>query len=453
VLPRPPWDSGENIRRERHRAVLRPYAPVHPTKAITEASRDRIERAMATEIRPPTPDELDRVHFVVAYSFAGDRTDEGRQGMRHVEEMANPYVLLEDGQIVAALRVYDFEMLINGTPVAMGGVSSVACLPEHRRKGYVGQLLRYALERMREHGQPLSALYTPHPSLYRRYGWMVGAAQITTTFNPKEAMPHVKAPAAGRAVRLTEEDWPLLDSVYKRHTVGRTGWLVRPERWWKEAVFHTLYDEKREARDVAAWENAAGEPTGYVSYQQTGWQGAGSTRPLRVREFIALDRDAYLGLLRYVLSHDLMNQVQWFTPADEPLGAALEDSDHRILKREYGDGIMLRVVDIEKAVEARPAATGAPEGALTVAISDASAPWNQGTWRIESSGGRLSASKAKGAADITTDAATFAAIYDGFLRTPDAARAGLAEVSSAEAAALADRVFASEYAPYGSDFF
>ena len=96
---------------------------------------------------------------------------------------------------------------------------------------------------------------------------------------------------------------------------------------------------------------------------------------------------------------------------------------------------------------------GAPEGTFTIAVSDAAAPWNQGTWRIESAGGRLSATKAEGAAEITTDAATFAAIYDGFLRTTDAARTGLAEVGSVEAAEAADRVFASDYVPFGSDFF
>jgi predicted acetyltransferase len=114
---------------------------------------------------------------------------------------------------------------------------------------------------------------------------------------------------------------------------------------------------------------------------------------------------------------------------------------------------MLRVVDVESAVAARPAGSGTPDGGFTLALSDASAPWNEGTWRIESAGGRLSASKKDGRADVTTDAATFAAIYDGFLRTTEAARSGLAEVSSAEAAALADRMFASERAPFGSDFF
>ena len=115
---------------------------------------------------------------------------------------------------------------------------------------------------------------------------------------------------------------------------------------------------------------------------------------------------------------------------------------------------MLRIVDVEKAIAARPSAQGAPDGAYSVALTDAAAPWNQGTWRIESSGGKLSARKADGsAADLSMEAATFAAVYDGFMKATDAVRSGLAEAADRNAALLADRIFASEYPPKGSDFF
>ena len=97
---------------------------------------------MTTEIRPIGDDELDRAHFLIAYSFSGDRTEEGRQNLRHVEGMGGaPLGLYEDGQMVACLRVLPLAMLVNGASIPLGGVSAVASLPEHRRKGYVGQLL------------------------------------------------------------------------------------------------------------------------------------------------------------------------------------------------------------------------------------------------------------------------------------------------------------------------
>jgi predicted acetyltransferase len=404
------------------------------------------------EIRLARDDELERVHFIAAYSFTGDRSQEGRERMRHVEELARPLVLIEHGEIVASLRVYDFTMLVNGAPVRMGGVSSVACLPEYRRKGYVGMLLRHALAEMRGAGQPLSALYTPHPSLYRRFGWMVAAANLKFTLNPKHVAAYNPAAVRGRAARVTEEDQPLVEEIHRLYSERRTGEHVRSERWWKEAFFRRIYDTERKLADVAVWYGENGEPSGYVCYESHRGPPPMGMSKVWLREFVALNGDAYQGLLRYMLSHDLADEIFWYGSPEDPLAYAVDDSYQ--VKREYVDDLMLRVVDVEKAVAARPSAPGAPEGAFTVAIGDAAAPWNQGTWRIESSGCKLSARRVGGAgADLSMEAATFAAVYDGFLKASDAARSGLAEAADGKAALLADRVFASEYPPNGSDFF
>jgi predicted acetyltransferase len=404
------------------------------------------------EIRPAREDELDRVHLVVAYSFTGDRSPDGRERMRHVEEIANPIVLLEDGDIVASLRVYDFTMLVNGAPVRMGGVSSVACLPEYRRKGYVGMLLRHSLEEMRDRGQPLSALYTPHPALYRRYGWMVAASNLKFTVNPKHVAAYHPSAPRGRAVRITEEDQPVVEEVFRRYSERRTGQHVRSRRWWREAFFRRIYDPERKLSDVAVWYSETGDPSGYLCYESSRGPPPLGMSKIWLREFVAMSADAYQGLLRYLLSHDLADEIFWYGSVEDPLAYAVDDSFQ--VKREFVDDIMLRVVDVEAAVGARPAAPGAPEGALSIAISDAAAPWNQGTSRIESAGGKLTARKADGAtADMSMEAATFAAVYDGFMKASDAVRSGLADGASHEAALLADRVFAPEYPPNGSDFF
>lgn len=407
---------------------------------------------MTTQIREATPEDLDDVHFVAAYSFAGDRSAEGRKGLRHIEKMKMPTVLLQDGQIIASLRVYDLVQRINGAQIPMGGVSSVSCLPEHRRKGHVGKLLRQSLSDMRDKKQPLSALYTPHPTLYRRFGWMLAATSTKYTWHPKYVTTRDDRPANGHAVRLTTEDWPTLETVYNRFADGRTGYLVRSERWWREGVFHRIYDFERKPNDVAMWVDPTDGPAGYAVYRvERNRTATEMNDTVLVQEFIAHTRDAYNGLLRYLNSHDLIHEITWYGPIDDPLPLAFDDSER--VKRAVQDEFMLRVVDVPQAVGVRPPALGAPEGAFTVHITDASAPWNQGTWRLESSDGVLHANKGKGAADISTDAATFAAIYDGFLRTTDAVRSGLADCSEPSAAALADRIMASDYPPFSSDFF
>lgn len=396
---------------------------------------------------------MDRAHFVIAYAFSGDRSPEARTGMRHVEAMAPVTVLAEDGEIVACLRVLPLTVLIEGAPVPLGGVSSVACLPEHRRKGYVGRLLRHALSEMRDRGQALSSLYTPHPSLYRRYGWMTAGSAVKHVWRPKDVRPGAPKGPQGRAMRVGEEALPALEDVYRRFTAARTGCLARSEAWWREAVFRRLYDERRALNDAALWENAAGEPAGYVVYRAARERApdGSPTDRLFVSELVALEGDAYLGLLRYILSHDLARDVTWYAPPDEPFALALEDAGP--VQREWHDTFMLRVADLEAAVAARPAGPGAPEGSFTVHIVDAAAPWNQGTWLIENQSGRLRAQRTDEPACLATDIAAFAAMYDGFLKPTEAVRCGLAEASDPAAAALADGILATAYRPFSNDFF
>jgi predicted acetyltransferase len=432
--------------------VKRGAGPDNSAVAVTAATLDGIiDSTMATEIRAITEEELDRAHFILGYSFTADRSPETR--MKHVECMGRSFALYEDGEMAACLRVLPLRMFLQGDSIALGGVSGVACLPEHRRKGYVGQLLRQALTVMREEGQPLSALHTPHPSLYRRYGWMVASSALLCRFGPKEIAPADAARPEGKAYRVTEEDWPAIAAIYKRFASPRNGYLDRDEHWWKEAVFRRIYDEKRRPNDIAVWTDGEGEPSGYLAYHGASEHrpDAPSTDTISITELVALGADAYAGLLRYLLAHDLAQRVTWWAPVDEPFALTIDEPDR--VRREHHYGFMLCVVDVEKAIAARQPAESAPEGAITVQIADAAAPWNQGVWRIECSGGRMAATRANGTADLSTDAAAFAAMYNGFLRPSDAARSGLASVNDPNAAALADRILATDYAPHASEFF
>ena len=72
----------------------------------------------------------------------------------------------------------------------------MSCLPERRRGGFVSGLLKQSLATMRDAGQPLSALWTPHFSLYRKYGWEI-AYRMHQLLVPAEADEDAAAGAAG----------------------------------------------------------------------------------------------------------------------------------------------------------------------------------------------------------------------------------------------------------------
>jgi predicted acetyltransferase len=407
---------------------------------------------MPSEIRLVTDEERPKAQFILSYAFNDERADDMHERMRHIWAMGDQHALYDDGEMAALLQVMDLRMFIHGASIPFGGISGVACLPEHRRKGYVGQLLRRSLEIMLEAGYPLSSLHTPHPALYRRYGWMFASTAVLQSFDPKQIQPIYPPPAQGRAHRIAEEDWPTIAELYERFARPRNGYFDRDESWWRQGIFRRPYDEKRQPNDIAVWSDGNGKASGYLVYRPVRIEhDIEPSSRVHVEELIALDRDAQTGLLRYLLAHDLCREVTIWQPEDSALPLTV-DEPWRIKRQPY-HGFMLRIVDVEKAVAARPPAKDAPEGAFTIALADASAPWNQGVWRIECSGGKLSAGKARGAADVSTDAAVFAALYNGFLRTSEAVRSGLAEAGDATAVEMADRILAADYRPYPSDEF
>jgi hypothetical protein len=224
--------------------------------------------------------------------------------MAHVEDLAGPAtVLLEDGEIVASLKVYPFTILVNGAPVPMGGVSAVSCLPEARRKGYVGQLLRYSLEKMREAGTPLSALYTPHPSLYRRYGWMTAAANLKYTWHPAGEAYN---PGVGAGSPCDGRGLPPMAGCTSGSRPG--DWPTNAASEWKEGFFRR-YDDDRKP-DVAVWYDEAGEPGGYLSYRAPDARGS----------IMAVSRPT--GRTRGKLADTRPGDEIFFGPVEDPLAYA-----------------------------------------------------------------------------------------------------------------------------------
>ena len=76
-----------------------------------------------------------------------------------------------DGKLVADVRTVPMIRRFHGATMRFGAVGPVTCLAPYRRRGFVARLLTLSLERMRERGQVLSGLHTPHDALYQRYGW------------------------------------------------------------------------------------------------------------------------------------------------------------------------------------------------------------------------------------------------------------------------------------------
>ena len=168
---------------------------------------------MPFEIRTLTDDELPRAVAISGYAFNAPRdlTIDERAARARKANKPDWYLgTFEDSAMTSMMVMMPVEMYLNGAAIPFGAVSPVATAPEHRRKGHAGQMLRHSLELMRDRGQVISGLTTPHPALYRRYGWEIAADRRLYAFPPKDFVPTSKPEHRGSFEMLTSKDWPLL---------------------------------------------------------------------------------------------------------------------------------------------------------------------------------------------------------------------------------------------------
>ena len=340
-------------------------------------------------------------------------------------------------------------MYLNGGLLALGAVSPVASSPLHRRKGHSGAMLRRSLEQMREDGLALSGLYTPHPAFYRRYGWEVASEWRYVSFKPKDFGLTVEPSQRGRFRFLKADDWREMMPVFEAYATSGNGPFNRSETWWRTFVAEVPW---RQGTDVVVWQSDAGVTEGYAIYEQPSTPGLENPiTDVRVRELIGASRDGYLNLLAFFGRHDIHNEVSIAMAPHDPIFTLFADSEK--LQVQQGPAVLLRIIDFEAAMLARPAARADDEVALILRLVDDSAAWNEGTWRVGVGQGKTWAERTTAAPEVTFSARSLASVFNGYVSPSAATRSGLIEAASEDALDRAARIFAVRSAPYFTDRF
>lgn len=343
---------------------------------------------MAEEIRPVDPrnqGELEQYEQIIgqAFNIPQDRLERMRQtGSVHPDETL---ALFTGDRVMAGLMVHDMRIVVGGRQVPMGGVAAVACPPENRRKGATAKLLAAALSRMRQKGQVVSILYPFKFQFYRKYGWEMGSRWLRCSVKLNELSAFL--PAQGSARRTDVSEWETFNRVYQRFTARRVGPLVRDKRAWEERVFSNPFDDKR--RYLYLWypDEYCEESEGYVVYTL---ENEGSERKIRVRELAYLTLRAYRGLWGLLANHDSQAEVvEVDLPLDDPLMFLIPNPR---IEAKVAPSFMFRIVDLAKALQARP--FGDVQLEFRIAVADRECPWNQGEFMVKLSGGQAAVTPA-----------------------------------------------------------
>lgn len=410
---------------------------------------------MSWKIRLITPDELPAFIRVDGAAYSSPQTDEDIEAARGSFEFDRSLAAIEDGRFIGAAGAMSFDLTLPGyTTIPVAGVTWVAVLPTHRRRGVLTALMRRQLEDVRARGEALAVLTASESAIYRRFGYGAATSVMYTEIERGHSAFLSPVPNTGR-YRLVEQEEaiseilpPLYDDVRR----ARVGELSRTPAKWKSqyrtpnAAFNGFGP-----RFYAACESDDGRVDGAVIYRaKLEWTNGVPDGTLQISELIARTPEAYAALWRYCLDVDLVARVRGLhRPVDEPLRWLLADS-RRLRVTHLADNLWVRLLDIPAALSARRYAT---TGRLTFEVSDTFLPDLAGRFTLEGAPDGAACARSDHPADLSLDSAALGATYLGGVSFTTLAQAGLIHEENPGALARADAMFATFPAPFCSTPF
>jgi predicted acetyltransferase len=406
---------------------------------------------MAIEARPTPEDKRRRWFEVCNMAFSGEFREEEFETdskLLPAERMLGAYA---DGALVGTAADFPFRLTIPGGELPAAGVTAVGVLPSHRRRGALTALMRRQLADARGRGEPLAILWASEGGIYGRYGYGVATKAVAIEAD-RDRMVFREPPDGSARVSLVEaeEAAKAFPPIYDRVRRDTPGMFERSDDWWKH---YRLADPEHKRRGAGPKFHALleldGQPEAYASYRvKQNWDEGFAQSELRVTEAAGTSPRATRELWRFLFGVDLVGRVQaWPLPPDHPL--FLLGTEPKRLRMHVGDGLWLRILDVESALAAR---SYADEGELTVELTDALVPENEGVWHLTSHASGT-AVETGGTPDLRLDTGALASVYLGGFSFADLQAAELVQELEEGAVDRADLLFHTSHAPWCGEVF
>ncbi|WP_029268487.1 GNAT family N-acetyltransferase [Virgibacillus alimentarius] len=286
------------------------------------------------------------------------------------EEEANRHAIwgwMVDEQLAAKMHIVPLSCYIHEREFAMGGISSVATWPEHRRKGLVKDLLYHGLEQMKKNGQTLSFLHPFSVPFYRKFGWELTFTEKHYSI-PIEKLRGSWNPAG--YVRRIHRDIPLLHKIYSSYAKKFSGTLIRDEKWWEQRV---LKDDQH----IAVAYNEKNHAEGYVIYRV-------KNNTFSVSEIAYTSINGWKLLLQFITNHDSMvEKIDMVAPESDHLSLLVDEPrfEQRIIPY-----FMARIVDVLTFLKKYPFENKLSDDNLVLHVEDSFFQQNSGTYQLDREG-------------------------------------------------------------------
>ncbi len=397
---------------------------------------------MAVEIRPATQEELKDFMRVAANALV--ESPERYLGM----EPEFTFGAFEDGKLATAHAAWPFQMRFNGVALPVAAVTIVGTLPNYRRRGNLRKIMEAYFALLHERGErPIAILHASLAAIYQRYGYAVVTTEVNYDVEPRYLRFAYDRPVPGRFREAGDDEFSLLVDLYRQFRADRIGYIHRGRIAWDLGVLapppsggvlnRFVYEED-------------GEPLGYLVYViEPVRSGQKPNQTVTVRDLIWLTPAAYRAAWDLLGNTDLASRLVWGNvPVDDPLPHMLLEP--RMLHATAKDGLLARIVDVERALPPRPYAA---EATLTFEVIDEICSWNRGPWKLETSAEGGSISHTTEDPQLVVPVGTLAMLVFGQISATEAARMQRLDVNDSSALTSWDDAMRTKYRPACADVF
>src|SRR5215831_13692422 len=316
------------------------------------------------DIKPCTSfDDMRAAVTPISHYFGRQQPlDEYVKTLHRVLPAHRVHAACDDGRVVGAAGSYAFELTVPGGRVPTAGVTIVAVLPTHRRRGILRQLMRAQLDACRERGEPLAYLWAAEDTIYDRFGYGLASLSADIDLQRDRSTFHKSAQPPVRATLLPLKDAQAqIAPIYERVAQTTPGMFARTPDWWQA---RTLADPQWRRGNAGELQCVVLEldrgGAAYALYRLTpGFDRGVQTGTIHVAEAMGTSPEATQAIWRYLFDIDWMVRVTAsLLPVDHPL--LLLSAEPRRLHFTLRDGVWVRLVDVGAALSARSYAPGNP---------------------------------------------------------------------------------------------
>jgi len=308
---------------------------------------------MATVIRAIRPDEFEEMRRTMGLVFGFDPPN-GNNRVLRLLPLDRTRCGFDGGRMISTSGAYGLLMTVPGGEVACGGTTAVAVSPSHRRLGVLREMMRAHLDDVKEHEEPIAALWASDSAIYGRFGYGCASLCYDIEVEPEHATLGRLAPQPGRARMIDRpEALVVVPALYDRLRVEVPGFFARTPQWWEDRSFWDSESAGDKTNLRYAVVDGDDGVTGFASFRtKAHWdEGHGSGKVI-IQDLFAATPEAWAGIWSMVANQDLVARVEaGLRPPWDPIFDLLAGT-RRALSFRY-DALWVRLMDVPHALTAR----------------------------------------------------------------------------------------------------